>query len=85
MTSTDLFRYSPGGTGGQEDESDWSNEDTDEASEDYDDSPKRIGNSTAVKRPYTEIKEQMYQVFSCFSCIGFDLFGVLRSHRRLQK
>ena len=65
MTSTtDLFRYSPGAAGaGHDDESDWSNDDTDDASEDLDDeSPKRIGNSAAAKRPYTEIKEQMYQV-----------------------
>ena len=64
-TTTDLFRYSPGaGGGGHDDESDWSNDDTDDASDDLeDDSPKRIGTSAAApKRPYTEIKEQMYQV-----------------------
>ncbi len=66
MTSNDLFRYSPGAVTADPDDSDLSNEDTDEAS-DEDDSPnhRRIANSGIVKRPYTEIKEQMYQV--CFS------------------
>ena len=66
MTSSDLFRYSPGAVTADPDDSDLSNEDTDEASGE-DDSPnhRRIANSGIVKRPYTEIKEQMYQVSIC--------------------
>ena len=60
MAASDLFRYSPGITGDQEDEleeSEASNEETDVASEE-DQSSK----FESRERAYTEIKEQMYQV-----------------------